>query len=234
MKFGDYLRQCREEKGWTQPEAAARADIEQSYLSKLETGRSYPSEEVYNRLIEAYGIDTADLAAKVSAAEIENLREVKQVRGAVIAREKRTLSIARGWMLAGLAFLMMGGASLGLAVTAEDQEYVVYHYRSDGVLRMDESLDSFDIVRDRFALDQTEQRDVQSAMVARLDEVRLPRREFMGRSYVTEEEGGRRYFQLVEDEAVSIRSPLRWFLVPALAFLVGSFGAFFISFRWKP
>ncbi|MBO6796341.1 helix-turn-helix transcriptional regulator [Maricaulis sp.] len=51
MKFGDYLRQCREAKGWTQPEAARHADIEQSYLSKLETGRSYPSEDVYSRLV---------------------------------------------------------------------------------------------------------------------------------------------------------------------------------------
>ena len=53
MKFGDYLRQARETRQWTQPEAAARAGIEQSYLSTLETGKSYPSEEVFGRLVEA-------------------------------------------------------------------------------------------------------------------------------------------------------------------------------------
>jgi transcriptional regulator with XRE-family HTH domain len=54
MKFGDYLRQKREARGWTQPEAANKAGIEQSYLSKLETGKSYPSEDAYARLVAAY------------------------------------------------------------------------------------------------------------------------------------------------------------------------------------
>lgn len=36
MKFGDYLKQKRAERGWTQPEAASHVKIEQSYLSKLE------------------------------------------------------------------------------------------------------------------------------------------------------------------------------------------------------
>ncbi|MGE0743387.1 MAG: helix-turn-helix domain-containing protein, partial [Hyphomonadaceae bacterium] len=38
MKFGEDLKNRRTELGWTQPDAAAKASIEQSYLSKLETG----------------------------------------------------------------------------------------------------------------------------------------------------------------------------------------------------
>jgi len=60
MKFGDYLRQKREDRGWTQPEAAAKARIEQSYLSKLETGRSYPSDDVFERLVEEVAEATAE------------------------------------------------------------------------------------------------------------------------------------------------------------------------------
>ena len=75
MKFGDYLKERREEKAWTQPEAAARAGIEQSYLSKLETGKSYPSEEVYGRLVETFEIDTGDLSGRVDAADLDKLKE---------------------------------------------------------------------------------------------------------------------------------------------------------------
>lgn len=43
MKFGEYLKNQRTELGWTQPDAAAKAGIEQSYLSKLEpASRSRP------------------------------------------------------------------------------------------------------------------------------------------------------------------------------------------------
>lgn len=233
MTFGDYLRRLREAHGWTQPEAAAKADIEQSYLSKLETGRSYPSEDVYSRLARLYSIDNEELAGAVAATEIESLREIKQVRDAVLAQEGRSLSIARGWMIAGLAFLMLGGGCLGLSVTTNDTEYVLYHYRSDGVLRVDESLDAFEIVREALPLDEAELRTIQSAMVARLDEDLRVGRDFSGRSYVEDVEGGRRFYQLIDDRHVSERSPLRWFTVPGLMLLLGSIGAFFISFRWK-
>ena len=58
MKFGEYLKNRRTELGWTQPDAASKAGIEQSYLSKLETGKSFPSEDVYQRLVGAFGLDT--------------------------------------------------------------------------------------------------------------------------------------------------------------------------------
>lgn len=50
MKFGVYLRSLREKAGWTQPEAAEKIEIEQSYLSKLETGKCFPSEDIFSKL----------------------------------------------------------------------------------------------------------------------------------------------------------------------------------------
>ena len=233
MKFGDYLRQCREAKGWTQPEAAQRAEIEQSYLSKLETGRSYPSEDVYARLVRAFDIDTSELTENIAAAEIERLRELAQVRDAVLSRESRVLNLSRGWMLAGLAGLMLSAASAAIVMTSRDVEYAEYHYRSQGVLELTESLNSFAIVNDSFALEDEVRRAHQSAMVARLDEDYRVVREFHGRDYVEEVPGGRRHYQLVDDRLVSQPTPMRWFMIPALVFLAGALGSFFISFRWK-
>ena len=51
----------RQVRGMTQPELAEKAEIEQSYLSKLENGHSQPSEGVRDRLAEALGIDVDTL-----------------------------------------------------------------------------------------------------------------------------------------------------------------------------
>ena len=53
MSFEENLRTLRLSRGLTQPMLAEKADIEQSYLSKLENGRSRPSEEVLTRLAQA-------------------------------------------------------------------------------------------------------------------------------------------------------------------------------------
>ncbi len=53
MAFHDNLRTLRLTRGLTQPALAEKADIEQSYLSKLENGRSRPSDEVLARLAQA-------------------------------------------------------------------------------------------------------------------------------------------------------------------------------------
>jgi len=100
MKFGDYIRQKREANGWTQPEAAAKIDIEQSYLSKLETGKSYPSEDIFNRLLQAYDIDTGDLSRSIFSAELDKLREIKEVRSVVLERQTNEIKFTRGWMIA--------------------------------------------------------------------------------------------------------------------------------------
>ncbi len=53
MSFSENLRTLRLARGLTQPALAEKADIEQGYLSKLENGRSRPSEEVLGRLAQA-------------------------------------------------------------------------------------------------------------------------------------------------------------------------------------
>lgn len=61
MGIGGNLKHWRQVRGLTQPELAERAGIEQSYLSKLENGRSQASEQVRERLASALGIDVETL-----------------------------------------------------------------------------------------------------------------------------------------------------------------------------
>src|SRR5262245_1980570 len=148
MKFGDYLRQKREEKNWTQPEASAAAGIEQSYLSKLETGKSWPSDDVFARLTSAYGIDVNDLARKVGSSDLARLREVSAVRSAVLEMHNGQTLRSRGWLIAGLICFVPCATSAGLtamAMAERPETVTTYVYRSHGELQPGEPLDAFDV-----------------------------------------------------------------------------------------
>ncbi|EAP89240.1 hypothetical protein OA2633_00565 [Oceanicaulis sp. HTCC2633] len=240
MSFGAFLKARREALGWTQPEAAAKARIEQSYLSKLETGKSFPSEEVFERLAEAYGFDAETVAGSLSGDDLTALREIGQVRAAVLTLKAQATRLTRGWLAAGLGCLMLGGASLGLHALAEDEEYTVYHYTSPGVLAPGEDLNAYAVLQASLRPDLGEDRPqeaavraLQVAMMERADPQTRVTRDMHANGFLEQVEGGRRFFEPVDSELVTERSPLRWFLAPAVMFLLGALGCFFISFRWK-
>ena len=240
MSFGAFLKARREALGWTQPEAAVKARIEQSYLSKLETGKSFPSEEVFERLAEAYGFDAETVASSLSGDELTALREIGQVRSAVLSLQAQATRLTRGWLAAGLGCVFLGGASLGLFALAEDESYDVYHYTSPGVLAPGEDLNAYAVLQASLRPDLGEDRPqeaamraLQVAMMERADPETRVTRDMHANGFLEQVEGGRRFFEPVDSERVTVRSPLRWFLAPAVMFLLGALGCFFISFRWK-
>lgn len=95
MPFHENLRTLRLARGLTQPALAEKAGIEQSYLSKLENGRSRPSEEVLARLAQAL---------EVKAEALQNGDEVEETRA---HRWHRRLQFA------GLAILLVAAFFLG-------------------------------------------------------------------------------------------------------------------------
>lgn len=61
MDLAEKLVQLRKGLGWTQAIAAKKITIQQSYLSKLESGQYLPSEEVINKICLAYEVKTEEL-----------------------------------------------------------------------------------------------------------------------------------------------------------------------------
>ena len=245
MKLGDYLRQRREALGWTQPEASVRAEVEQSYISKLETGRSYPSEEVYGRLLKAYEIDTSDLVDRVDASELERLKDVQTVRAALLDQTRKARSLSRTWLITGVAGLALGGACLGAGISAERIEYTEHFYRSQGLLAKDENLQAFSAVRR--SLNDTPRAEappeIRAALQAenelilemrnRLDPEDRILRTSHGDSFIENLPEGRRYFEKFDERTHAFPSPLRWLIAPGLALVLGALGCFFTSTRWK-
>jgi len=59
--FAANLRRFRHAKGISQEDLAYEADVNRTYLSRLEKGVSYPRLEIIAKLAEALGVEPAEL-----------------------------------------------------------------------------------------------------------------------------------------------------------------------------
>ena len=247
MKFGDYIRQKRESAGWAQPEAAAKIDIEQSYLSKLETGKSYPSNDIFRRLEAAYSLDMDDMGRKVFSAELDKLREISSVRALVLARQTSETKYLRSWLAAGMAMLMLGS---GFVVYESNQGLKgksINKYESPGIIREGEPVQIFarlaerEEVRDHLRLnilmgDSTAElpdENLGESYSDRLSYDLLNLEENLGPVFVKQVPGGRRRyeFKVHVSYEYSTRNNARFAL--GVALVMGSFACFYISRRWR-
>lgn len=68
MSVGISIRKARLQAQLSQEELAARAEINRTYLSQLENGRSSPTHKVLEKIAQALGLDTAALLPETSTA----------------------------------------------------------------------------------------------------------------------------------------------------------------------
>ncbi len=216
MKFGDYLRQKRAERGWTQPQAASRAKIEQSYLSKLENNKSIPSGDIYARLVEAYGIDAEEMAGVLFPAELDRLREIDALRDLLLQRSQADIETPRRILIAGLAALMIGGGFLGFSQLEPARMLTQYTYQSTGVIAANAPSDT----------------EIPPGAPGE-DEQTLFLTQMRGPVFTEQVAGGKRVWNLVGSDVVAQAPPYRWALIPGIALIIGGLGCFFVAWRWR-
>ena len=59
--FAVNLRRLRHTKGLSQEDLAYEADVNRTYMSKLEKGASYPGLEIIGKLADVLGVEPAEL-----------------------------------------------------------------------------------------------------------------------------------------------------------------------------
>ncbi|MBL4789915.1 MAG: helix-turn-helix domain-containing protein [Kordiimonadaceae bacterium] len=229
MKFGDFLKVKRESMGWTQPDASGRAQIEQSYLSKLETGKRYPSDDVFQKLAKLYAIDLVELVQKLFASELDELREIRSVRTFILARQKRETSMLRSWLLAGLFMLVVGSGLMVFQISQDPTTDYVFWYRSEGVTKPNERMEPSkrsatppDLVADK--------RSGKSTLKVELSIFNID--QYPGRFFLKDVKGGTRLYQL-DDVSQDERSNRNKFLIAlGAALIAGGLGCFHLCRRW--
>ncbi len=78
MNFGQYIRKLRDERDLSLREFAKRIDCSAAFLSDIELGRRYPSEEVQAKIAKALGTTVEDLRAHDTRPPVE---EIKRLAG---------------------------------------------------------------------------------------------------------------------------------------------------------
>jgi len=228
MNFGRYIKEQRSSLGITQPEAAEKIGIEQSYLSKLETGKSTPSDEIFNKIQDAYQFDVNEMADLIDSKELLKLTEVSSVKESIQALERKKVTTTKSWLIAGLILIMLGGGLLGAAMVP-DVEESSYLYRSMGILLPGEELKTFSHL-DWSNIDDVESRE---KLLKRVSQKDLVLDKLEGLSFVKESDEGRRYYKYVNNNVSKQPFFPRWLIIPAIAFLLGGLGCFYIARVWR-
>lgn len=148
MNIGERIKQLRTDKNLTQPQLAELANIEQSYLSKLENDKSVPSADILMAVLRALSVDIPTFLKGLDESVID--RHLMQVPEIALHRNseshlrirevKRWLFLSALSCAIGFAFVFGGLQQLLFSPVSQ----LSYKYVSDGVILADEPEDLFD------------------------------------------------------------------------------------------
>ncbi|TQV88771.1 helix-turn-helix domain-containing protein [Aliikangiella coralliicola] len=224
MHFGDKLRQLRKSKEWTQPQSAEAIGIEQSYLSKLENGKSTPSADIFQLILKAYEIDTLELLDGIDPAVVHRqLRQIPEVANFLSVRQATNLKQRKRWLMLSALSTIVG---IVLAVSSHFGlifPNVQYTYISKGVVLSGESKEIFHNYHAGFGKN-VDRQETEMKMRKRFNEKYLLLSSYRGEIFNVPEEGGSRTYRLrARKEESAVQN--RYLMVTGLFFLLsGIFG----------
>ena len=144
MKLGEKIKQLRNNAGLTQPELATKANIEQSYLSKLENDKGSPSFEVIDKIANALNYEAMAFIESLDSNYVrDNLAHLPEVaekytemRIAKSQKLKNRYIMGSLMIVFGIALVFMG-ASKALFPNS------IYEYESIGEINKNETLKQY-------------------------------------------------------------------------------------------
>lgn len=206
MTFGEKLRRLRTDKNLTQPELAQATSIEQSYLSKLENGKSLPSNDVLNKILDVFNLEVSDIVDDLDQGSRNQLRHIPDVAAYLNQQKRQLIGNRQRWLLASALLLATGAAlAYGGSVHLFFSNFV-YEYTSHGVIRPGESKELFvDFsLSAHLAQGSGESRaEAIDSINARRDELYLQSRNFRGNTFNVPVTGGSRTYLLEEQIKVN-------------------------------
>ena len=223
MRFGEKLKELRNEKEWTQPEMAEAIGIEQSYWSKLENDKSLPSNDIFIRILEVFGLDIADLVDDMDQSNKNQLRKLPEVADYYHRQKQLIIGNRQRWLFGSAVLVALGSAFIYAGNVHLFFSDVVYQYKSYGVILEAESKEIFR--RPHLSISEAAERDERAkfmdAIRVRVDEEYLLTSDFRGNVYNLEVGGGSRTYYLQDDTEID---PWQSKLVVFVGVLMTMFG----------
>ena len=229
MHFGDKLRQLRKQKDWTQPQLAEAIGIEQSYLSKLENGKSTPSADIYQLILDAFGTDTESLLEDIDSSVIHRqLRQIPEVANFLNHKISVDFKQRRRWLIGSALFSIFGICFIFSSYFGLIFPELQYNYQSKGVVLKGESKEIFRNYTSRHYGDIEKLREREKEMTKRLDEQYLLLSSYRGDIFNLPVDGGSRTYRL-NGHSTEARVENRFLAIAGLLFTLSGLFGFFLE-----
>ncbi len=204
MKFGEKLKELRNEKEMTQPEMAEAIGIEQSYLSKLENDKSLPSNDIFVRILEVFGLNIADVVDGLDQSSKNQLRALPEVADHYHRQKQLIIGNRQRWLLGSAILLALGAAFIYAGNVHLFFTDVVYQYTSHGVVLDGESKEIFRRPRVSVsdALSQDERNQFLDSIQSRVNQEYRLMSDFRGNIYNVRVPGGSRTYYFQDDTQI--------------------------------
>jgi transcriptional regulator with XRE-family HTH domain len=232
MKLGEKIKQLRNDAGLTQPELAEKAQIEQSYLSKLENDKGTPSFDVISKIANAFNIEVMSL---IDSLDMQYLQEsLKHLPEIALKLESRRVAkqqrMRKSYIISALA-IVLGVALVVLGNSTSIVPETTYEYKSMGLIQKGELNSHFQTHSIRAIAETRDQQNKRVAdNIVRINEKSLLTTTYRGEGFIDIEGNERRYFEMRNERHVE--SPWReLFSVMGMMLLVG--GGFGMSYTFK-
>ncbi|MEX0902276.1 MAG: helix-turn-helix transcriptional regulator [Pseudohongiellaceae bacterium] len=144
MQFGEKIRILRQQADMTQPELADRLNIEQSWLSKIETGKVVPSSEFIQAVLNYFQLTLDELIGDLDIFDLKaHLGAVPEIATYLYLSKAGIHQKRKHWSIVSALLCAVGGALLMLASQNLLFPPNQYLYHSEGLIYFGEPLDLY-------------------------------------------------------------------------------------------
>lgn len=145
MTLGNKIKSLRAEHNLSQPDLAAKIGIEQSYLSKLENGKSIPSNDIFNNILDAFGISLEKFLASFSnTTDVNTLKQIPDVRLFLSKQKEVNLHKRRRLLYVSSLLIIIALTVFYAGFSKKIFPTLQYQYESEGVILAGEPDNIFD------------------------------------------------------------------------------------------
>ncbi|TWX58474.1 helix-turn-helix domain-containing protein [Colwellia hornerae] len=234
MTLGEQLKKLRNEKALSQPDLADLTGIEQSYLSKLENDKSMPSNDIFRKLLTAYGLSLADFIAlfdrRYAETQLKQIPDIehwlKQQQQSQMLNQRRYLYICSTLIVLALTLFYVGQSKILFPE-------VQFGYYSQGVVLAGEPKDIFDDWDKMIPREDVNNQlyyKKKMEMTQRKDEKFILSEKFLGKNYVVTLPKGLRLYRA--DSEKMIAQPINaWLCIAGVFFFVMGIMGFILERR---
>lgn len=153
MRFGDKMRELRQEAKLTQPELAEKLGVEQSWLSKIETDKCLPSSDFLNQVLEIFEISLQELLEDLDDDHVHNqLSSLPEIKHALDTVSRRDFHSRKRWIVLSSMACVIGTVLLYAAIANLFFLNTAQRYVSNGLIYSGEPWDLYDRTESYFSL----------------------------------------------------------------------------------